>query len=226
MTDLPTDLTQYYARRAAEYERVYRRPERQADLRRLERVVTEAFPAEDVLEVACGTGYWTQFVARSARSIVATDVSREVLDRARDKDFGACDVSLFEADAYLLDGVSGAYSAGFAGFWWSHIPQDRTADFIRALHRHLRPDAPVVLMDNSFVEGSSTPISRTDAHGNTYQIRHLADGSRHEILKNFPGEQDLRTSLAPWAHDVEFVSLTSYWLCRYRVARGSALSDT
>jgi demethylmenaquinone methyltransferase/2-methoxy-6-polyprenyl-1,4-benzoquinol methylase len=226
MTDLPTDLTQYYARRAAEYERVYRRPERQADLRRLERVVTEAFPAEDVLEVACGTGYWTQFVARSARSIVAIDVSREVLDLASSKDFGACDVSLVLADAYSLDGVSGAYSAGFAGFWWSHIPKDRIADFMWAFHRHMRPDAPVILMDNSFVEGSSTPISRTDEHGDTYQIRQLADGSRHEILKNFPSELALRTSLAPWARDVEFVPLTYYWFCRYRVARGSALSDT
>jgi demethylmenaquinone methyltransferase/2-methoxy-6-polyprenyl-1,4-benzoquinol methylase len=79
-------------------------------------------------------------------------------------------------------------------------------------------------MDNSFVEGSSTPISRTDEHGNTYQIRQLADGSRHEILKTFPRELDLRTSLGPWARDVEFVPLTYYWLCRYRVVSGNCPS--
>lgn len=76
-------------------------------------------------------------------------------------------------------------------------------------------------MDNSFVEGNSTPISRTDHEGNAYQIRQLADGSRHEILKNFPSEPDLRASLGPWAREVEFVPLTYYWLCRYRLARGS-----
>jgi SAM-dependent methyltransferase len=226
MTDLHTDLTEYYARRAAEYERIYRRPERQVELRWLERAVTDAFTEEDVLEVACGTGYWTQFIARNARSVVATDASREVLERARKKDFGVCDVSLCEADAYSLDGVSGVYSAGFAGFWWSHIPKDKATDFIRAFHARLRPNAPVVLMDNSFVEGNSTPISRTDDDGNSYQLRDLEDGSRHEILKNFPSELDLRTSLARWARDVEFTPLTYYWLCRYRVARGWTLSDT
>ncbi|NNG15066.1 MAG: methyltransferase domain-containing protein [Gemmatimonadales bacterium] len=226
MTELHTDLTKFYARRAPEYERIYQRPERQAELRRLERAATEAFPEMDVLEVACGTGYWTQFIARSARSILATDTSRAVLERAGEKDFGACDVSLLEADAYSLDSVPGVYSAGFAGFWWSHIPKNRIADFVQSFHGHLEPDARVVLMDNSFVEGSSTPISRTDEDDNTYQIRHLEDGSRHEILKNFPGEENLRASLAPWARDVEFVRLTHYWLCRYRVARRSALSDT
>jgi len=219
MAELQTDMIQFYARRAGEYETMYLRPERQAELRWLERAVTQAFAGEDVLEVACGTGYWTQFIARSARSIAATDVSREVLEYAKQKDFGACDVSLLEADAFSLEGLSGTYSAGFAGFWWSHIPKDETTRFLRTFHARLRPGSPVVLMDNSFVAGNSTPLSRTDDASNTYQTRQLADGSRHEILKNFLSEHDLRTSLEPWGRDVEFVPLTYYWFCRYRVAR-------
>ncbi len=222
MAELQTDIIQFYARRAGEYEDMYLRPERQPELRWLERAVMQAFAGEDVLEVACGTGYWTQFIAQSARSIVATDVSREVLEYAKKKDFGACDVSLLEADAFSLEGLSGTYSAGFAGFWWSHIPKDETTRFLQAFHAHLRPGALVALMDNSFVEGNSTPISRIDAAGNTYQIRQLADGSQHEILKNFPRRRDLRASLEPVARDVEFVPLTYYWLCRYRVACSEA----
>ena len=65
-----TSMINYYARRALEYERVYERPERQTDLRNLEQVTAEAFPGLRVLEVACGTGYWTQFAARSAASIL------------------------------------------------------------------------------------------------------------------------------------------------------------
>jgi len=219
MAELHTDIIEFYARRAGEYENMYLRPERQPELRWLERAVMQAFAGEDVLEVACGTGYWTQFIAQSARSIVATDVNREVLERAKKKDFGVCRVSLVESDALSLHGLTGTFTAGFAGFWWSHIPKDETARFVRAFHARLRPGAPVVLMDNSFVAGSSTPISRADAAGNTYQIRQLADGSRHEILKNFPSEHDLRTSLESWGRDVEFVPLTYYWFCRYRVAR-------
>lgn len=222
MAELHTDIIQFYARRAGEYEDMYLRPERQPELRWLERAVMQDFAGEDVLEVACGTGYWTQFIAQSARSIVATDVSREVLEYAKKKDFGACRVSLVESDALSLHGLTGTFTAGFAGFWWSHIPKDETTRFLQAFHAHLRPGALVALMDNSFVEGNSTPISRSDAAGNTYQIRQLADGSRHEILKNFPRERDLRTSLEPWARDVEFVPLTYYWLCRFRVACSGA----
>jgi demethylmenaquinone methyltransferase/2-methoxy-6-polyprenyl-1,4-benzoquinol methylase len=220
MTNLPTDLTGYYSRRAAEYERIYQKPERQADLRVLEQTVARAFPGERVLEVACGTGYWTQFIARSACAIVATDASRAVLELAGEKNYGACDVALMEADAYSLDGVPGTYSAGFAGFWLSHIPKDKIVDFIRSFHGRLERGARVLLLDNSFVEGSSTSTSRTDEAGNTYQVRRLEDGSRHEVLKNFLGEPDLRMNLDAWATEVEFTPMTYYWCCRYRVARG------
>ena len=45
-----TDLLGYYARRAAEYERIYARPERQADLSRLRRRLGELLAGRDVLE--------------------------------------------------------------------------------------------------------------------------------------------------------------------------------
>ena len=53
----------YYAARAPEYDSVYRKPERQADLRAIEQWVPSRFVAARVLEIACGTGYWTQFIA-------------------------------------------------------------------------------------------------------------------------------------------------------------------
>ena len=62
----------YYAARAREYERIYHKPERQADLARLREAVPAPFTNRTVLEVACGTGYWTQHMARTARSICAT----------------------------------------------------------------------------------------------------------------------------------------------------------
>lgn len=41
--------------------------------------------------------------------------------------------------------------------------------------------------------GSSTPISRTDAAGNTCQLRMLSDGRRCEGLKNFPAAGAVET---------------------------------
>ena len=82
---MTTPLAEYYARRAAEYDEIYAKPERRADLAQLRNVVTRHFAGRRVLEVACGTGYWTELLTRSAASVVATDVSTGVLDFARAK---------------------------------------------------------------------------------------------------------------------------------------------
>ncbi len=57
---MKTEMTDYYAKRASEYERIYQKPERQEDLRQLQATVAGSFVGLDLLEIACGTGYWTQ----------------------------------------------------------------------------------------------------------------------------------------------------------------------
>lgn len=217
MTDSPESMVQYYARRAGEYESVYQKPERQPDLRLLKGALSRAFCGRDVLEIACGTGYWTRCVARSARSIVAVDLSEEMLERARQKDYGSCEGSLLESDAYGLKRVQGGYGAGFHAFWWSHVPLQRLQSFLRVFHSELRPDAKVLMADNRWVRGSSTTVSRADSEGNTYQIRRLADGSEHEVLKNFPTPEDIRAELRPWTEEPAIRLLQYCWIAEYKV---------
>ena len=52
------------------------------------------------------------------------------------------------------------------------------------------------MLDNRYVEGSSTPVTERDADGNGYQLRKLADGSTHRVLKNFPTEAELEALAA------------------------------
>ena len=211
------EIDEYYARRAAEYEDVYLKPERQHDLEMLRALLGSAFAGMDVLEAACGTGYWTQVLARSARSILATDIAEEVMEFARRKDYGTCRVAFTLADAYDLDGVDFRGNAGFHGFWWSHIPIQRIPDFLKALHAKLAVGSKVVMLDNGYIEGSSTPISRTDQAGNTYQMRRLQDGSRYEVLKNFPSKETVQELLAGWVGNIKVRCLEYYWLVEYRV---------
>jgi demethylmenaquinone methyltransferase/2-methoxy-6-polyprenyl-1,4-benzoquinol methylase len=208
-------MADYYARRASEYERVYQKLERQADLRKLEKLLSFTFAGQNVLEVACGTGYWTQFIAKSARSIVATDINQEVLEIARRKDFGSCEVTFLESDAYSFSNLHAHCTTGFHGFWWSHIPNQKIGAFLECFHSALAKNALVVMIDNAYVEGSSTPISRRDTHGNTFQIRQLEDGSKHEVLKNFPSPAELRSTLQPHANNVQVTQLDYYWMVRY-----------
>jgi demethylmenaquinone methyltransferase/2-methoxy-6-polyprenyl-1,4-benzoquinol methylase len=216
----PTDITSYYAQRATEYEKVYAKPERQQELATLRELLPRWFAGHSVLEVACGTGYWTEAISKTAQSIVATDINDEVLEIARRKKCGQCSVEFRKADAYSLDGIEGGYSAGFAGFWWSHIPKSRRRPFLQAFHAKLACGALVVLLENSYVHGSNSPLAPTaDEEGNTYSLRRLEDGSEWRVLKNFPTEAELRADLYPFATDIEYGGLRYYWWVKYFTPR-------
>lgn len=206
------ELVDYYRRRAAEYEAIYAKPERQANLALLRKEIPNRLKGACVLEIACGTGYWTELVAPVAARVVATDVAEEPMQIARAKRYGG-KVDFFLADAYSLPDFLGKFDAALAIFWWSHIPCERIAAFLACLHARLEPGARVVLMDNRYVEGSSTPITEIDAHGNTYQLRRLGDGSLVRVLKNFPSEDELRSQLPGLCYE----ALEYYWLAEYHL---------
>src|SRR5688572_12311766 len=159
----------YYAKRAAEYEKIYAKPERQADLARLRDELPALFEGERVLEIACGTGYWTPLIAARAELVLAIDYAEETLAIAKSKKYVNSNVRFERGDAYSLPVWPQKFSACFAGFWWSHVPLARLDAFLEGLQGRLEPGARVVFLDNRYVEGSSTPISRRDAEGNTYQ---------------------------------------------------------
>jgi SAM-dependent methyltransferase len=209
-------LQRYYHKRASEYEQIYDKPERQHELEWLRHRIPELLAGRTVLEIACGTGYWTQFIARTARKVNACDINDAVLEIAREKAISKDRVSFFKADAIALEGVPPGCDAAFAGFWWSHVKKSDLATFVRNLAARLEPGALVAILDNSFAEGSSTAISRRDAEGNTYQLRHLASGEQHEVLKNFPTAEELRNAVLPVAREAHLESLTYYWLLVFR----------
>src|SRR6266853_1028356 len=208
---IESSMVGYYASRAPEYERIFHKPERQDDLRTLRAFVERTFAGKHVLELACGTGYWTEVLSRSAATVTALDINEAVLEVARAKHLDPQKVSFQRADAYALPSFPQRFTGGMAGFWWSHIPKGRLKDFLAGFHRALEPGATVMFIDNAYVEGSSTPLSRVDAEGNTYQRRKLGDGSTHDVLKNFPTEQELRESVTLVASGARVEFLKYYW---------------
>ncbi|HEY0550395.1 MAG TPA: methyltransferase domain-containing protein [Verrucomicrobiae bacterium] len=210
-------LASYYARRAPEYERIYQKPERQADLRTLRKLAAEIFAERCVLEVACGTGWWTEILADCARSVVATDINEEVLAIAKARPMPASKVSFQRSDAFQLEEIEGEFDAALSAFWWSHLKRNDLERFLRVLHSRLQPGSRVAFIDNVYVEGSSTPISRRDLEGNTYQLRKLDDGPTTEVLKNFPTDDAIAEMLRDRADDLKIERLTYYWLARYTI---------
>ncbi len=207
----------YYAARAPEYDRVYLKPERQADLLAIRQWLPTVFRDKSLLEVACGTGYWIQYLAPVAERVLAIDASPETLQIARARaEVG--NVEFVIGDAYALPTTARGFQSAFAGFWLSHVPQDRMREFLAGLHKALMPGAKVVFLDNRFVEGSSTPVSDRDDQGNTYQLRRLDDGSIHRVLKNFPSRLELGRALHGIGADLKFHEWQYFWALEYAVA--------
>ena len=211
----PSNQERYYDRRAAEYEKVYDKPERQHELEWLRTRIPQLLADRTVLEVACGTGYWTQFIARTAYKVHACDINESVLEIAREKEIARGRVDFFKGDAIALEGVPPGCDAAFAGFWWSHVKKAQIAKFVANLGAKLRPGAVVAILDNTYAEGSSTPVSRRDPEGNTYQMRKLANGDSFEVLKNFPTSTELTEAVRPVASEAHLESLQYYWLLHF-----------
>ena len=212
-----SELQQYYAARASEYDAVYLKPERQRDLRAIEEWLPTVFANASVLEVACGTGYWTQFIARKATEVVAIDSAPETI-RIAERRVAPAKVEFLVADAYGLPRFGRRFESGFAGFWFSHVPKSRVREFLLGFHAALEPGARVVLLDNRFVEGSSTPISEHDTEANAYQERKLANGTTHRVLKNFPSESELRASTDGLCRKVQYREWKYFWAFEYVAA--------
>lgn len=207
-------MQSYYAARAGEYDNIYLKPERQSDLRAIESWLPPLFANASVLEIACGTGYWTQFIAQTAANIVAVDSAPETLEIARRR-VPQDKATFLVGDAYEFPAELGKFSAAFAGFWFSHVPRSRRQAFLQGLDAMLLPGARIVLLDNLFVKGSSTPIAETDAEGNTYQTRKLQDGSSHRVLKNFPAEAELQAAVLGIGTAGRYHAWQHYWAFEY-----------
>jgi 2-polyprenyl-3-methyl-5-hydroxy-6-metoxy-1,4-benzoquinol methylase len=213
---MDSDLISYYKARAKEYEQIYWRPERQADLRQTGRILMYEFKGKQVLEIACGTGFWTQLISGTAREVLAIDISQEVIDIARMKHYAPAKVRFKTIDLFDLS-ESDQYESLFGGFIWSHIPVQELDHFLHKVHSLVTPGGMLVFLDNHYVENSSTPILESDKQGNTYQLRKLENGRQYKVLKNFPSVEFIRQKLKNKARDIQIINLEYFWILKYRV---------
>lgn len=194
------EMQEYYARRAPEYDTSmgYDDPNRVASLAGAIGSVTRQLAGRQVLEIACGPGFWTQRVAGVAgvaADILATDFNDTTLAEARGKSFDG-NVRFARADAYTLDDIPGGFDGAFAVDWFAHVPRSRIPAFLTTLHAHLVPGARVVLCDQT--PGAASWESTFDTEGNHVQERTL-HGTRYRVIKNFFDETELAAMFAPYA---------------------------
>lgn len=212
-----SELVTYYAQRALEYEDTvgYSRPENRVTVAPIKARYQLALEGHDVLEIACGPGYWTEVVAATARSVLATDLDPCLVSMARSRTAHLPNVTCQAADAYSLDGVTGHLSAAFAQHWWSHVPKARLRSFLVNLHSKLAPGARVIFLDA--LPYHHRGARRVDENGDLLEERTLRNGKKFDVIKNFPDRAEILSVLEGIAEQVVYKSYRSesYWTVTY-----------
>lgn len=140
----------------------------------------------DVLELAAGTGIWTQQLLRSASTVTAVDASAEMLAINQAK-VASPRVTYVLADLFSWQ-PERVYDALFFGFWISHVPREQLDAFLHSCWIWLRPGGKMF-----FVDETSCPTTAPDRSVRQSQIeaRTLHDGRSFEIVKNYYEVPDL-----------------------------------
>ena len=206
----------YYQKRAKEYESVYKKPERQNDLSLIKDYLCQQFIDKSIIEIACGTGYWTEILSNPAKSILASDINLDVIQIAQTKNYPKFNVT-FEIQAIEdLKNVRGVFEGLFGGFIWSHIKKEKLLDFLSVVLNQVQDESEIIFLDNKYVQGSNSPIARTDKNGNTFQIRELESGEKYEIIKNFPDPDETKNTIDMLAEGFEWIDFEYYWIMKFK----------
>ncbi len=205
--DTPDDLgailaqqLRYYRKQASVYDAdVYLNPAaRSAVLDRLA-------PSGRAIELACGTGLWTELLVDRVDHLTALDGAPEMLEIARQRIGDSVSFSLVD----LFDWEpQDTYDTVFFSSWLSHVPPQVFPSFWIALRGALRPCGRVLFVDETpkgieafnekLVTASPVPTAeRTDAEGCQYKVVKVF--YEHDQLCRLLAEQGWGASI--WAVD-------------------------
>ena len=198
------DVINYYAARAPVYDESAGYTDEEAEKLRvpIKARYLGIFRGRNVLEIACGTGYWTKVVGEVAKSVLAIDINPSLISVAEERCKHLKNVRFQITDAYGLKDVPAGFDAALGIWWWSHIPKKYIKTFLAALHKKLVPGAIVMFVDQLPYDGF---IREKDAEGNTLEQRILPDGRSFMIVKNFPTEQEVIDALTGFADGIRYV---------------------
>ncbi len=187
-----SDLVDYYKQRAKEYEDVYYWTDshRQYEQGLMGERIKLSLAGRDVIDFACGTGWWDKILSETARSITGLDINEDVLAVARSKEY-KCPTKFQKGDAYQPPYTEPTFDGALATFWLSHIPKDNLHSWIDTLHSVLKPGSRVFIAENTNIPGLGGPIVRKEGDENTYKLRTLKDGSQHTVMKNYYSIEEL-----------------------------------
>jgi demethylmenaquinone methyltransferase/2-methoxy-6-polyprenyl-1,4-benzoquinol methylase len=201
--DVLAEQRAYYRQRAPEYDEWWQRvgryglDESQAEdwalqVRQVESALAASGPTGDVLELAGGTGWWTERLVSTASTLTVVDASPETLEINRRRVGSDTPVTYVVADLFSWR-PQRRYSFVFFSFWLSHVPRARFGQFWELVERCLEPGGHAFLVDSR--RTSSYPAVDTRRKLEEVELRRLNDGSEHRLIKVYYEPSELMTLL-------------------------------
>jgi demethylmenaquinone methyltransferase/2-methoxy-6-polyprenyl-1,4-benzoquinol methylase len=224
MTDHPLNLRDqldYYRARAGEYDQWWLRQGRYdrgaalnaqwaAEAAEVADVLAAFRPAGRVLELACGTGIWTERLLPFASHVTALDGSPEMLAlnaaRVRSPRVHYVEADLFEWQP------SERFDVVFFGFWLSHVPPERFAAFWQLVRACLAPGGRVFFVDSRRDPTSTAVDHRLPDQSTTIHSRRLNDGREFRVYKIFYDPSALSQHLREFGWRVDISETRHYFL--------------
>jgi len=226
MSDLPdperallAEQLEYYRKRAPEYDEYFERRGRydegeERNRRWFEEVgeVRAALagfdPRGDVLELAAGTGWWTQELLLHADRLTALDGAPEALAVNRDRLGADPRVDYVVADIFRWT-PERRYDVVFFGFWLSHVPPELFDRFWERVRACLRPGGRVFFVDS---RQPSTAAARARRGDGEVTVRRLNDGREFRVVKVFYAPAPLEARLRGLGWEAEVRATDTYFV--------------
>ena len=213
----------YYRERAAEYDQWWLRQGRYdrgpaqraqwfAEASEVRAALVAFRPEGRILELACGTGIWTEQLLPFADELTAIDGSREMLAINAGR-LRSPRVRYIEADLFRWrPAAEGRFDTIFFGFWLSHVPPERFAEFWKLVDSCLAPGGRIFFVDSRYQETSTAVNHVLPERSATVLQRRLNDGREYRVYKIFYDRDELTRRLGDLGWSVEVGETRNYFI--------------
>jgi demethylmenaquinone methyltransferase/2-methoxy-6-polyprenyl-1,4-benzoquinol methylase len=219
--DLLQEQIAYYRARAGEYDewfyrlgRYDRGPELNQrwfdEVKTVMEALHAAGPVDDVLELACGTGIWTEQLLKVGQQVTALDAAPEVIEINRNK-LKSERVDYQQVDLFAWT-PQRQYDLVFFSFWLSHVPPDKLDSFLANVAAATRPGGQIFIVDSQRI-ASSTAVDHPAYDPDSIEHRRsLNDGRSYTIYKVFYEVDALRETLAAAGFEAQVLMTDNYFI--------------
>ncbi len=191
------NMMEYYNARAYEYDEIYEGkgpasfpPDYYiSDIKSIH-IFTENFGKGNIIDIACGSGYWLKDYYDKCNNFTFFDQSSRMLElcRVRADEYGIADRATFIQDDILKYQwkEEAIFDRAVIGFLLGHFTKVQEETFFEILRKLLKPGSDFLIIENTWTEKRAKMQNKEDI-----VQRQLNDGKNYKIYKRYFEKDDL-----------------------------------